>query len=83
MFEDIQKFMQIRRIMEQLQRSHPRFPAFLTAVRAAGIHEGTVIEVKVTEPDGREFITNVRVKEEDLEAVRALGELQREMSNKR
>lgn len=79
MFQDIQKLLRLRQIIERLKRSHPKVPAFFAAVKSAGITEGTIIEVKVTEPDGREFITNVRVKQEDLEAVRDLGELQREV----
>ena len=40
--------------------NHPRFPAFMQAVQAAGIQEGTIIEVSVTTPAGKTMTTNVR-----------------------
>ena len=53
-------------------RNHPRFPAFLQAVQASGIQEGTVIEVTVTTPEGKNMTTNVRITASDLQAVEDL-----------
>ena len=59
------------------QSQHPRVPAFVGDVAKNGIMEGSVIEVKVTTPEGREFITNLRVTREDLESVEILKNLKR------
>ena len=48
--------------------NHPRFPAFMQAVQAAGIQEGTIIEVSVTTPAGKTMTTNVRLTASDMQA---------------
>lgn len=53
-------------------RNHPRFPAFLQAVQSAGIQEGTVIEVTVTTPEGKNMTTNVRITASDLQTFEDL-----------
>ena len=53
-------------------RNHPRCPAFLQAVQASGIQEGTVIEVTVTTPEGKNMTTNVRITASDLQAFEEL-----------
>lgn len=77
-FNNISLMMELKNIMGRLQRSHPKFPLFMQAVMQGGIESGTVIEVKVTKPDGREYITNVRLNDDDMECFRKLNELQRE-----
>lgn len=52
--------------------NHPRFPAFLQAVQSAGIHEGTIIEVSVTTPEGKTMTTNVRLTASDMQAFNDL-----------
>lgn len=48
--------------------NHPRFPAFLQAVQASGLREGTIIEVSVTTPEGKVLTTNVKLTESDMQA---------------
>ena len=52
--------------------NHPRFPAFMQAVQAAGIQEGTIIEVSVTTPAGKTMTTNVRLTASDMQAFNDL-----------
>lgn len=56
--------------------NHPRFPAFLQAVQSTGIREGTVIEVSVTTPEGRNMMTNVKLTASDMKAFEDLKGLQ-------
>lgn len=56
--------------------NHPRFPAFLQAVQAAGIKEGTIIEVSITTPEGKNMMTNVRITASDMQAFEDLKGLQ-------
>ena len=42
---------------------------------AKGITEGTILELKVTAPDGRELCSNLKLTPEDMELFRELQEL--------
>ncbi len=52
--------------------NHPKFPAFMQAVQANGIKEGTVIEVSVTTPEGKNMMTNLRITASDMQAFEDL-----------
>lgn len=54
---------------------HPRFMQFLGAVGARGIAEGTVIEVKITPPQGGAMTANIRATASDAELARELTAL--------
>ena len=79
MFDKIQLMLELRKIMSRLQANHPKFPAFINAVRQNGVGAGSIIEIKVTDPYGKEFITNVKLNEEDMDCIRQLNELQKKM----
>lgn len=53
-------------------KNHPKFPAFLQAMRAQGIKEGSVIELSITDPNGQKIETNILVKPEDMELFNSL-----------
>lgn len=52
--------------------NHPKFPAFMQAVKSVGICEGTVFEVTVTTPEGKSLTTNVRLTASDMQAFEDL-----------
>ena len=60
------------------KEQHPRTIRFVTDVAQNAIREGTVVEMKVTDPDGKEYVTNFRVTAEDMETVEMLKNLQEE-----
>ena len=66
---------QILGAWQKFTENHPKFPKFLKAVGREGVKEGTVLEVKVTTPEGKEYCSNLRVIEEDLELVEQLREM--------
>ena len=66
--------MKIMIAINQFNASHPIFGAFLNAAFAGGIQEGTIIEMKVTKPDGTEMTTNLKVNQSDLELLQELRE---------
>lgn len=55
--------------------THPKFEAYLNAVMASGITEGTVIEVKVTKPGKEPMVSNIKVQKSDLELFETLKEI--------
>ncbi|MBQ9642666.1 MAG: hypothetical protein IJV26_01360 [Lachnospiraceae bacterium] len=70
--------MEMMKLGERLRiftQQHQKVPAFLKDVADNGIREGTIIEMKVTTPEGKEFITNIKVTAEDLETVEILKDL--------
>ena len=60
------KLLQLKSAWERFKSNHPRFPLFLSAVSKRGIKEGTVIEFKVTTPEGEELVSNIKIKQSDI-----------------
>lgn len=69
------KLLKIKGDMEQFAKNHPKFTAFLNAVVQSGVEEGTMLEIKVTKPDGRVIESNLKLKESDLEMLKGLKDL--------
>lgn len=57
---------------ETFCRNHPRVPDFLKAAQNTGFQEGTVIEVSITTPEGKNLATNVRLTTSDIRAFNDL-----------
>jgi hypothetical protein len=70
------KLLQLKNTWSEFSQRHPKFPQFLTAVQQHGITEGTVIEIQITTPDGKNFTSNLKVNAEDIAAVKNLQDLQ-------
>lgn len=58
-----------KRAWDAFTTNHPKFPAFLNAVKAKGIKEGSVIAIKITGPEGESIETNIKVKAEDMQLM--------------
>ena len=58
------------------EQQHPKMVAFVKDVGMSAFLEGTVVEMKVTDPDGKEYVTNFRVTAEDMETVEIMRNLQ-------
>ena len=72
---NIGNMMKIMNAWNIFKRNHPKFPAFLRAVYKHGIQENMIIEFKVTEPDGKELASNIRVTKSDLELFENLKKM--------
>ena len=55
--------------MDTFRNNHPKFPLFLDAVSKDALMEGTIIEITVTTPQGKNYCTNVKLKPEDMELM--------------
>lgn len=64
--------MQFQNMWKDFTSRHPKFPLFLNAVSQNGIVEGTIIEVQIKRPDGKEYSTNLKVAKEDLELFQSM-----------
>jgi hypothetical protein len=66
--------MKIKSLMERFKENHPKVPMFFAA--AAGcVQEGSIIEISVQTPDGKNICTNMRVTADDLELMDAMKEM--------
>lgn len=69
--------MRIMNAKNKFTENHPKFVAFLNAVFARGVEEGTIIEIKVTNPGQDTMTANIKVQQSDLELLQELRELKR------
>jgi hypothetical protein len=69
------KLFKMKSLWERFVENHPRFPQFMNAVQSTGIQEGSVIEIIVTTPEGKNISTNVKVTASDKEMFTELAEL--------
>lgn len=70
--------MQMMKLMERLkifQQQHPKAEPFFRQVAGSVLEPGAVIEVKVTDVSGKEYVSNIRVTPEDVETMRILQDL--------
>jgi len=69
------KLLQFKSEYNKFEGRHPKFVQFFGAILKSGISEGSVIEIKVTYPDGKELESNMKVSAEDVEFLRKVGEM--------
>ena len=61
--------MQIGSKIQTFNAQHPRFGAFLREAGPDAMREDSVLEMKVTSPEGREYITNIKLTKEDVALI--------------
>ena len=69
---NIEAIMKLKKAWDTFRGNHPKFPMFLSAVKKAGIKEGTIIDICITDPNGTKMETNIKVTESDLELYESL-----------
>ena len=61
--------------INSFKSEHPKFASFLKNIVSGGVTEGTVIEIKITKPDGQSVAGNMMVKPSDIELFEDLKHL--------
>lgn len=69
------KLLQLKSSWERFKKNHPKFPRFLTGIYQRSLQEGTLIEFKVTNPDGEQITANIKIKADDMTLFNELREL--------
>ena len=63
------ELMKLKGRLDLFSQQHPRFPAFLKDIGDHAIEPGHIIEIKAVTPDGREYLSNIRLTQDDVETV--------------
>lgn len=66
------KLMKLRERYGIFKRQHPKVMNFLRNVNAHSLQPGTVVEMKVTNAEGKESVCNMRLSPEDIETINML-----------
>lgn len=56
-------------------KNHPKLKNYFAAVKEKGIQEGSVIQIKITNPDDEPMLANIKVQQSDLELLTELAEM--------
>lgn len=67
--------MKMKNAWETFQRNHPKFPSFLEASKNGMLETGSVIEISITNAQGKNISTNVKLTQSDLELFEELKNL--------
>lgn len=70
---DLGALMKVKSSWDKFTRNHPKFPAFLNAVKAQGVKEGAIIEIRITNPGEDTLTGNIKVTAEDLDLVKTFS----------
>ena len=65
----IARLQALKKHLETFRKNHPKFPSFLNAVSHNALEEGTVIEISVTSPSDKNYVTNIKLRQDDLEII--------------
>ncbi len=58
--------------IDMFNEAHPRVMPFLEMLKGKALMEGTVVEMRVTDPDGNEYVSNIRLTATDVETIKLL-----------
>lgn len=58
---------------DEFSARHPKFVSFLGVLKNRGVDVGSVIDIKVTLPNGETFQSNLKLTQEDVEAIKSLA----------
>lgn len=75
MFENISMMLKLRSAWSTFSSNHPGVAGFISQAGKRGVEEGSIIDVKITYPDGTHLETNMRVTASDLELMQTLKEI--------
>lgn len=70
--------MQLMQMAERLRifkEQHPKVIDFISAVSRSSLEPGVVMELKVTDTEGRTYMTNLKLTEEDMETIEIIKSL--------
>lgn len=74
-FNQIAMIQKLKSSISRFKNNHPKFSPFVQAVSKDALVEGTIIEISVTTPEGKNYASNIRLKEDDIELMQMVQQL--------
>lgn len=74
---DIGMMMKLGGLWAKFTKNHPKFPQFIKAVQKNGMPADTIIDAKITYPDGNVIDCNLKLTESDLQIINELKALKK------
>lgn len=65
------KMMQAKTAMAQFEKRHPKLRGFLETAAKNAVKEGSVVEIRVTTPEGKSYVTNLKITKEDVKLIKS------------
>lgn len=65
-------FIQFKAAYDRFKENHPKFSPFLKAAAKQAVKENSIVEIKVTTPEGQVMETNLKLKASDLSMFKEL-----------
>lgn len=66
------KLLKYKGMLEEFQSRHGKFFNFIHDMNKRGLSQGSVVEIQVRTPDGKEYVSNFKVLPEDEELLKIL-----------
>ncbi|MDR1550546.1 MAG: hypothetical protein LBT06_18430 [Hungatella sp.] len=66
---NLMNLMQLKESWAVFKDNHPKFPLFLKAALKGPLKEGSVVEIRITSPEGKDLTTNLKIKASDMELL--------------
>ena len=64
--------MQLQQRFSLFSQDHPKVLPFFRAIGSNAMQEGTIIDIKVTTPDGKELASNIKLTANDIETAQMM-----------
>ena len=77
-FSQMSQLMEMKVLSDRFFANHPKLLPFIKAVSESGVREGSVIEISVKEPSGREYVTNLKISDDDMMCFEKLKNMKQE-----
>lgn len=58
-------------------KTHPKFPQFIKAVKQGGLPANSILDIKITYPDGKIVDSNLKITESDLQLLEELKKIKK------
>lgn len=72
------QLMQLAERLKIFRQQHPKVLDFIQAIGRNNLQPGLILELRVTDLDGRVSVTNMRLTEEDIETIGIIKNLKGE-----
>lgn len=74
---DIGLMMKMGGLWMKFSKQHPKFPEFIKSVQKNGLPVDTVLDIKISYPDGKTCESNLKVTADDIKMLEELKKLKK------